>query len=152
MYPNVFFKNSFRHQKSIDESLLNQTSNRNRRKPQALVKPNSRCIIQDNLKDIAIKSNDHENDDSSISSSYFNESNQLDPKIIPNLEDSEIGSYEPASPEQPDFQLSDNFSTFEPEAEEKNTETDPPAPSVKCKEEKTAQEENNLNEEDTFLR
>ena len=129
--------------------MLNQTSNRSRRKPQALVKPNSRCIIQDNLEDIAIKSNDPETNDSL---SYFNESNQLDPKVIPDLEDSEIGSYEAASAEQPDFQLSDNFSTFETEDEERNMETGPPTPSVKCKEEKTAQEGNNLKEEDMFLR
>ena len=117
----IYFPN-FRQQKYVDANLPSQSGTKNKRKPQAMVKPNSRDAKPNSLENgMIIKSKDDINQDPSLPSLDTQQSQQLYMKMNQTLEDCEIESLDLlADSLQPQLQVD----KMEEETEDTNKETE----------------------------
>ena len=117
----IYFPN-FRQQKYVDANLPSQSGTKNKRKPQAMVKPNSRDAKQYSLENgMIIKSKDDINQDPSLPSLDTQQSQQLYMRMNQTLEDCEIESLDLlADTIEPQLQVD----KMEEETEDTNKETE----------------------------
>jgi len=128
-----------------------QTTNKNRRKPQALVKPNSRNCIQDD--DFSMRSNSPPTEKGTpIRPLPVQNTSVFDPITSPNEPESVKDSNTILSEDQPAYNLSQNRSNFHPsfvtEKIEAHKYNDP---TFKCKMEEANAETSFPKEDDKFL-